>query len=81
MFCVDPSQGCLKGTLHAEVIEPIALCHQIIGDIPEAFSAGKLADQHGDDNSSGCGIGISIPSDAVDPAWQIHTSGQVQAFA
>lgn len=49
LFCVDPSQGCLSGALHAEVIEPIALGLQVVGDIPEAFSAGKLAYQHGEE--------------------------------
>ena len=49
LFGVDPSQGCFGGALHAEVIEPIALGLQIVGDIPETFSAGKLADQHGDE--------------------------------
>ena len=46
---IDASQGCLCGALHAEVIEPIALGLQVVGDIPEAFSAGKLADQHGEE--------------------------------
>ena len=43
-FGVDPSQGCLGGALHTVAIEPIALGLQVVGDIPEAFSAGKLAD-------------------------------------
>ena len=49
LLSINASQGCLGGALHAEVIEPIALSFKVISDIPEAFSAGKLADQHGEE--------------------------------
>jgi hypothetical protein len=49
LFGVDSCQGCLGGSLHAEVIESFVLGLKIVGDIPEAFSAGKLADQHSEE--------------------------------
>ena len=49
LLCVDTSQGCFGGSLHTKMIEPLALRHEIVGDVPEAFSAGKLADQHGEE--------------------------------
>ena len=35
------------GFLHAEMVEPLALRLQVIGDVPEVFSARQLPDHHG----------------------------------
>ena len=44
---IRPRQGRLGGVLHAEMVKPLALRLQVIGDVPETFSARQLPDQHG----------------------------------
>lgn len=81
----------LSGALRAEAIEPVALCHEIIGDFSEAFSAGKLADQHGEELAPAvvgtefltgmmhCGKGIEFIS--RDKCKQLHEDSVVIGMA
>ena len=47
LFGVHSRKGCLAGLLHAQMVQPFALSLEIVGDVTEAFSSGKLPDQQG----------------------------------
>ena len=49
MFGIHPSQGCFASFLHAEMVELLSLRLQVVGDVPEAFSARQLPDQQGEE--------------------------------
>lgn len=44
---VDSGQGGAGNLLHPQVVQLVALGFEVLHHIPQAFSAGKLADHHG----------------------------------
>jgi hypothetical protein len=80
LFGIHPRQGCLGGSLHAEVVEPLALRQKIVGDVPEALSSGKLAGQHGEELAPAV-VGPKFLPGMVHVGGRCHISGQMKAVA